>query len=153
MALEFQAWTAAEHQRLAAIVQATYAATLDCPAMNGVREVQDVLAGYRATGVFDAGRWWIVRHEGRDVGCLILADFPEQDTWELVYMGIVPGVRGRGWGGQMVRRAQWLARRAGRSRVVLAVDAENAPALRIYGAAGFRAFERRSVYVKRYRQP
>jgi ribosomal protein S18 acetylase RimI-like enzyme len=153
IALEFQAWTAAEHQRLAAIVEATYAETLDCPAMNGVREVQDVLAGYRATGVFDAGRWWIVRHAGRDVGCLILADFPEQDTWELVYMGIVPGVRGRGWGGQMVRRAQWLARRSGRSRVVLAVDAQNAPALRIYGAAGFRPFERRSVYVKRYRQP
>jgi ribosomal protein S18 acetylase RimI-like enzyme len=149
--LQFQAWTPAAQERLAAVVEASYAETLDCPAMNGVRRVEDVLAGYRATGELDAGRWWIVRHDGQDVGCLLLADFPQQDAWELVYMGIVPAVRGRGWGRQIVRRAQWLAGQAGRARLVLAVDAANAPALAMYAAAGFRAFECRAVFLKRYR--
>jgi ribosomal protein S18 acetylase RimI-like enzyme len=152
-ALEFESWTARRQQRLSAIVDATYTETLDCPALNGVRQVEDVLAGYRASGVFDAERWWLVREEGRDGGCLILADFPRQDTWELVYMGVVPGGRGHGLGGQMVRRAQWLARRAGRSRLVLAVDARNTPALGIYAAAGFQAFDRRAACVKVYRPP
>ena len=104
----------------------------------------DVLAGYRATGSHDPQRWLLVRHEGRDVGCLLLSDYPEQGNVELVYMGVVPEARGEGWGMHIARQAQWLARQAGRPRLVLAVDAANAPALRIYLALGFRPWDRRT---------
>jgi ribosomal protein S18 acetylase RimI-like enzyme len=150
--LEFEPWASAQQRRLAAIVEATYAETLDCPAVNGVRDVEDVLAGYGVAGAADPRRWLIVRHDAADVGCLILADYPQHDTWELVYMGVVRGARGRGWGGQIARHAQWLARLSGRSRLVLAVDAQNEPALAMYAAAGFQAWDRRAVYGRIYRR-
>jgi ribosomal protein S18 acetylase RimI-like enzyme len=146
--LEFESYADAKHERLARVVEATYQGTRDCPRLDGVRHVDDILAGYRATGVFCPGRWLLARHQGEDVGCLLLADHPEQDNWELVYMGLVPGARGNGWGKDITRHAQWLTRRAGRPRLVLAVDAANAPAIRVYSMLGFHAWDRRSVYLR-----
>jgi ribosomal protein S18 acetylase RimI-like enzyme len=147
-ALQFESFTAANHDRLAAIVERTYEQTLDCPDLNGVRETCDVLEGYRQSGVFASERWMIVRHAHRDVGCLLLADYPEQDQWELVYMGLVPEARGKRHGLQITHHAQQLARDAGRQRLVLAVDATNAPALAMYCDAGFTAWEERRVFLK-----
>ncbi len=149
--LDFEPYTPANHRRLARVVEATYGQTLDCPRLNGIRQIEDVLDGYRATGVFDPSRWLIVRHDGRDVGCLLLADHSEDGNYELVYMGVVDSARGQNWGIEIARQAQWRTREAGRARLVLAVDADNGPALKIYAAAGFRACERRSAYVKVFR--
>lgn len=146
--LEFEPYSVVNHKRLAEIVEATYRQTLDCPQLDGVREIEDVLAGYRATGVFDPSRWLIVRHQGQDVGCLLLADHPEDENWELVYMGVAGSRRGHGWGMDIARHAQWRTRRAGRPRLVLAVDAANEPAIRAYAAVGFKAWQRRSVFLR-----
>lgn len=152
-ALEFHRYREADRDRFARVVESTYEGTLDCPLLNGAREVDDVLAGYRATGTFDPSRWLRVTHREEDVGCLLLADHPQQENWELVYMGVVPAARGNGWGGHLVRHAQWLTRQAGRPRLVLAVDAMNAPAIRMYWLAGFQCWERRRAFVKRFAPP
>ncbi len=146
--LQFESYSSAQHARFPELVDATYEDTLDCPAVNGVRCIDDVLQGYRATGQFDPGRWFIVRHQGEPVGCLILTDYPEHATWELIYMGILPLARGRGFGVEIVRHALWLAGQAASKRLVLAVDAINEPALRMYAAAGFQAWDRKSVFVR-----
>ena len=146
--LEFEPYRESQQQRLGNLVEQTYQGTLDCPQLNGVRASDDVLAGYRATGVFDPGRWFLVREQGEDVGCLLLAEHPESRQWELVYVGLVPSARGRGLAAQTVRHAQWLARQAGARQLVLAVDADNAPALRVYAEAGFVAWDRRPVYLQ-----
>lgn len=146
--LDFEPYSPANHGRLARVVEATYCRTLDCPRLGRARDIEDVLAGYRATGVFDPQRWLIVRHQGRDVGCLLLAEHPEHGNWELVYMGLVVSARGRGWGMDIARQAQWRTRQAGRPRLVLAVDAANRPAIKTYAAVGFEAWDRRTVYVK-----
>lgn len=146
--LQFEPYLASSHRRLAALVEATYQQTLDCPQLNGVRQVEDVLAGYRAAGVFHPSQWLIVRHRQQDIGCLLLADYPREENWELVYMGVATDLRGHGWGLDILRHAQWLTRQAGRQRLVLAVDAENEPAIRIYAAAGFAAWDRRTAYAK-----
>jgi mycothiol synthase len=148
--VEFEPYCEANRPRLRRIIDATYEQTLDCPQLNGVRQSDDVMAGYQATGEFDPSRWLIVRHGGADVGCLLLADHAEHNTWELVYMGLVAGARGRGWGTDIARFAQWLARQAGRPRLVAAVDAANEPAIRVYAAAGFQAWDRRAVFVKQF---
>jgi GNAT superfamily N-acetyltransferase len=106
-----------------------------------------VLAGYRAIGDFDPDRWMIVRKQDADVGLLLLADEPAGNAWELVYMGVVPAARGQGLGVAMIRRAQWLAGQARRSRLTAAVDAANWPAVAAYAAAGFTAWDRRRLYV------
>ncbi|MBI3839162.1 MAG: GNAT family N-acetyltransferase [Planctomycetia bacterium] len=148
--LEFTGYKADEQQRMARLVERTYGGSLDCPAMDGVRRIEDVLEGYRATGLFDPARWIIVRHQGSDIGCLLLTDHPQSDQWELVYMGVVPEARGHGWGVAIARHAQWLTRQAERKRLVLAVDAANAPALAAYATAGFVAWDHRSVYLRMF---
>jgi ribosomal protein S18 acetylase RimI-like enzyme len=146
--LEFEAYNSQNHDRLARIVIATYQETLDCPTLNHVRQLDDVLAGYRATGDFLPGRWLLVRYENRDVGCLLLADHPRYDNMELVYMGVIPENRGQHWGADIARRAQWVARQAGRPRLVLAVDASNTPAIDMYASVGFRTWDQRRIYYR-----
>lgn len=139
-----EAWLA----RLMRLIEHTYQQTCDCPELNGVRDPADVLEGYRQTGVFAPERWLIATDGSQDVGCLLLADHPAEEQWELVYMGVTPAARGRGLGLVLTRHAQWLTAQTGRLRLVLAVDARNQPALAVYEAAGLEPFDRRRVLLK-----
>jgi mycothiol synthase len=152
-AIEWVAYTAEQHDRLAALVERTYVESRDCPELDGVRAIDDVLSGYRATGEFAPERWLIASHDGHDVGCLLLADHPTDDQWELVYLGVAPEFRGRGLGATLTHRALWMTSRANRARLVLAVDAANAPALAIYRQAGFETWERRSIFLRNSDKP
>ena len=129
--------TETSNEHLQQLIEQTYIGTQDCPQLCGTRNLDDVLEGYRATGEYDPRRWWIVSEDDQDVGCLLMADHPDAEQWELVYMGLVPTARGEGRGLQVVQYAQWQTRLAGRRRLVLAVDADNSPALAMYAAAGF----------------
>ncbi|MBX7165614.1 MAG: GNAT family N-acetyltransferase [Pirellulales bacterium] len=146
--LVFEPYSATNHARLARLIERTYEDTLDCPQLNGVRDLSDVLAGYRATGQFTPKWWLLVREGSQDVGCLLCADHPSQQALELVYMGLVPEARGRGWGKQVVEHCLWLAREASRRQVLVAVDTANLPATRVYGEAGFTVWDRRSTYLR-----
>ena len=134
--------------RLAAVIEATYAGTLDCPGLDGVRAIGDTLSGYRAQGRFMPEHWYLVGSAGRDVGALLLADHPGSGNWELVYMGVVPEARGQGFGAQIVRHALREASAASAERLVLAVDAANSPAIAMYRECGFREWDRRVAYVR-----
>src|SRR5690606_13719752 len=147
--LEFVPCPPDANERLAAVVEATYEATLDCPRLDGWRATADVLDGYRATGEYDPSRWLIVRHQGQDVGCLLLTEHGESGHWELLYMGLARPYRGRGWGLRLVERALQEVRRAGRQQLVLAVDRQNHPALRVYRRSGFVPWARRKVLARR----
>jgi ribosomal protein S18 acetylase RimI-like enzyme len=65
-----------------------------------------------------------------------------------MYMGIVPEWRGRGWGQQIARHAQWLARGANAQRILVAVDAANTPAVDVYRSTGFEIWDRRVVFLR-----
>jgi ribosomal protein S18 acetylase RimI-like enzyme len=146
--LAFEPYQATERRRLSALVEATYERTQDCAAMNGQRPMAEVLDGYQATGVFSPENWLFVRSDDADVGVLLLADHHAARHFELMYMGVVPSVRGRGYGRQIVRAAQRHARLAGAERIVLAVDAENFPAIKMYNETGFTAWDQRTVLVR-----
>jgi len=146
--IEFEDYATTQRGRLIRIVEQTYEGTLDCTALNGIRDLDDVINGYQNTGVFAAANWQFVRCGGQDVGVLLLADHPQARHWELVYMGLVPEVRGRGWGRQIARYAQWLGRRAAIERILVAVDAANVPAATAYAATGFEMWDRRAVYLR-----
>jgi ribosomal protein S18 acetylase RimI-like enzyme len=146
--IDFVQYTQADRKRLSDLVERTYINTLDVPALDDIRDMDDVLDGYEQTGVFSADRWFFMRNSDDDVGCLLLNDHPDRQQWELVYMGIVPEARGNGWGSQATRFAQQLAKKAGRERLILAVDATNDPAVDAYTRAGFFELTRRSVFLK-----
>jgi ribosomal protein S18 acetylase RimI-like enzyme len=133
---------------LEAVIEATYVGTLDAPQLNGKRDVKDIVDGYIATAHGELSRWWLVQFAGRYVGCLLLADHPASDQVELMYMGLVSEARGRGWGRRLVQQAQLESARSQRSRLVLAVDTANNPALHIYSAMGFLPLYEQSVRIK-----
>lgn len=146
--LQFVPRAMEQADRLAAIVERTYEGTRDCPGLDGVRPMAEVLAGYRAQGEYLPDEWHFVVAHGRDAGALILASHPAVRNWELVYMGVAPEARGCGLGEQIVRFALQAAARGGAERLVLAVDAANGPALDVYRRAGFREWDRRVVYAR-----
>jgi ribosomal protein S18 acetylase RimI-like enzyme len=142
-------------ERLAALVERTYVGTQDCPRLDGVRRIEDVLAGYRAQGRHVPNHWYVVQSidhngapEGEDVGVLILAEHPGSESWELVYMGVIPPARGQRLGEQIVSFALQTAAQGGAARIVLAVDAANTPAREMYRRSGFFEWDRRIVYAR-----
>jgi mycothiol synthase len=146
--IEYEVYSATQRGRLTQLVERTYVDTLDCTALNGARDIEDVINGYQATGIFRPENWLFLRVDGRDVGVLLLADHSQSRQWELMYMGLVPEVRGRGWGRQIARYAQWLGRGACVERILVAVDATNAPAAAAYRSTGFEIWDRRAVYLR-----
>ncbi len=145
---EFQPYRESERGRLMAVIEQTYQGSLDLPMLDGVRSLDDVLTGYQHTGVWRPEMWQFVRRQGQDVGCLLLAEHQPHTVWEIVYLGMIPQVRGQGGGLATTRYAQRLVGKAGGRHLLLAADSQNQPALRIYQRAGFREFQRRQVFLK-----
>lgn len=137
-----------DRPRLLEVLHRSYEGSRDLPTLLGSRSAETVLAGYEQSAPPDSRRWFLVHHAGEDAGCLLLTDQPRQGQWELLYVGLAPSIRGRGWGLELVRQAQWQAAESGRKRLVLAVDAANDPATRIYASAGFRTWDRRRMFAK-----
>jgi mycothiol synthase len=125
----------------------TYEGTLDCPEVNGVRSIDDVLIGHRAQGAFDPERWWLVCEGETPVGVLLMTEMPDGGEWELAYMGVVPEARRRGVGREILLFALCAARAAGAPAVTLSVDVRNEPAKKLYRSMGFEAYDGRIVYL------
>jgi ribosomal protein S18 acetylase RimI-like enzyme len=125
------------HDLFAAGIIASYQNSLDCPGLNGVRNIEDVIAGHKSSGDFDPQHWVVLCERDADArelprGVLLLSRLPRGDTVELVYLGLAPQVRGRGLAEWMMRRAFNSAAAMGVGRLSLAVDSNNAPALKLY---------------------
>ncbi len=146
--LDFEPYNPAQHERLKRVLKQTYVDSLDCPGLDGVRDLEDVLAGYRATGHHEPGHWFFAVEEGVDLGVLLMADHPDSAQAELVYMGVTPPARGRGLGAKLVQQAIRAAGRMGADHLMVAVDKQNEPARRLYLKAGMAAWARRFVYVR-----
>jgi len=146
--LSFLSGWRGHEERLKVLIESTYVNTVDCSHLGSPRPLNDVLEGYRETGVCRPEWWVVAQHRSEDVGCVLLADHPEHEQCELMYLGLTPPHRGKGWGSQLVRYAQFLAYQRQRAQIVLAVDDANWPARNLYHAAGFEVWDRRSVYVR-----
>ncbi len=123
----------------------TYQDTLDCPEVNGIRTIDEVMQGHRAQGVFDPQRWWLALEDGRPVGVLMTTEMPESGDWEVAYMGVVPEARRRGFGREVLLKAVCEARAGDAPAVTLSVDARNRPAWNLYRSLGFEPFDQRRL--------
>lgn len=145
-------WTVlreSSEEELARVIADTYVDSLDCPGLLGVRRMEDVIAGHKSNGILRPDAWFLPSVKGQTVGCVLVNDSAgRNDESEIVYLGVRPAWRGRGFGRAMVRHA--LAHAAGRRRgqMCLAVDAANTPAVRLYRSEGFREVDRKDVYVR-----
>jgi ribosomal protein S18 acetylase RimI-like enzyme len=125
----------------------TYLGTLDCPELNGVREVEEILEGHRHQGKYDPQRWQLLFRGEAPVGILLLAEMPDWAALDISFLGVVPEARGAGLGRVLTAHALAEGRRAGVSHVTLAVDCRNLPAWKLYREHGFVPHERREVYL------
>lgn len=123
--------------RFASVLERTYVGTWDCPRLNGARTGAEALRSHQLSGRFEPSRWKLFQSAGSDVGVLLLAEHPERNACEVVYLGVVPEWRGRGFGREMVLAGLRAAQSAGYAAMTLAVDAANLPARRIYRDLGF----------------
>lgn len=146
--LTFEPYSPREHGRLKRLLTATYIDSLDCPGLETYRDLDDVLTGYRATGIYDPRHWLLASCEGEDVGVVLVAEHPGTDQAELIYMGLTPEARGRGFGRRLVQQAIATAASIGVDQLMVAVDEGNSPARRVYDRAGFAAWAKRYVYVR-----
>ena len=55
---------------LADVILHTYIGSRDCPALTGIRTMEEILASHRGAGEFDPDGWYLLQHRGRDVGVL-----------------------------------------------------------------------------------
>jgi GNAT superfamily N-acetyltransferase len=132
---------------LSELLQATYEATLDCPALAGMRTPAETLEGHLATHAVDPDLWTMVWLEGRPAAVSMCAPLPGTDAAELVYFGVARWARGRGIGPALLQHSIGrLEHRAVRS-LHLACDEANIPALHLYHNAGFHRTMRRVAFI------
>ncbi len=140
-------YRADRHGQFAAVIAATFEDSLDCPGLNGLRSIEEVIAGHQAVGKFDPQRWLLLSIDGEAAGCILFGENPLRPVLELTYMGLTPRWRGRGLGRYLLRHGLALAYRPGVESVTVAVDSANTPAIRLYDTAGFRETARRLAMI------
>lgn len=145
--LRFHTYLASDRERYVSTIAATYQESLDCPALTPLRDLDDVITGHEATGVYDP-RGWILATDGSEpAGVILLAGVPRRSAVEVVYMGVVRASRGKGVGNALLHRADAYARSRGADVVTLAVDSTNAPAKKLYARWMFRETSRRRAWI------
>jgi len=147
------AYSPALRGQFAAALEASYEQTLDCPALRGLREIDDVLTGHQSTGQFDAAMWTLLLEDDQPMGVVLVNRLDEMQGAELVYLGLSPAARGKGYGALLVRRGLALCAEAGARTLTLAVDAANDPAVRLYRRLGFYRVARKRAWIKTVNGP
>jgi len=141
-------WSEANRSHFEDAVLASYEQTLDCPALLGLRKIEDVIAGHMSTGEFHPKLWFALRHGEEPVGAMLLNVIPQRNALELVYLGLCPKWRGLGLARQLVYHALALAPKYNTNQVILAVDEKNEPALKLYRKLGFVSTAKKHAMIR-----
>lgn len=110
--------------------------------------IEDIVAGHRATGEFDRNLWFVLCDGATGAGVLLLTRVPRSDVIELVYLGVVPAYRGRKVGDLLMRHAAAVISASRYTRLSLAVDAANLPAMKLYWRHGLQAIGRKIAMMR-----
>jgi ribosomal protein S18 acetylase RimI-like enzyme len=120
------------HALFGQAVLASYHQSLDCPALNGLRSIDDILAGHKGAGPFDPQDWFVLLRNQEPIASLLLSKTHQMDGMELVYLGLSPQSRGLGLGNYLMQVAEAQVYKHKLHKLTLAVDSLNQPALKLY---------------------
>ncbi|HEX3359149.1 MAG TPA: GNAT family N-acetyltransferase, partial [Tepidisphaeraceae bacterium] len=146
--LTLKSYSEHTHAAFVQAIRGSYEASRDCPALNGVRDMDDVIAGHRATGDFDPRLWGILCRREKPVAVLLLSRLPQGAVMELVYLGLMAEARGKGIGDLLMKQAIATTAAEGRESLSLAVDAGNGPALGLYYRHGMQRIGSRVALLR-----
>jgi mycothiol synthase len=141
-------YSPATHALFAETIIQTYHDSLDCPVLSGMRDIGDVIAGHQATGEFNPAGWQVLLKGDEPMGVFLLSRIPQSDAVELVYLGLCPQARQKGLGNLLMRQIFFLILHDHGRRLSLAVDAKNAPALKLYFGFGMRQVATRWAMIR-----
>jgi len=148
------------HELFKAAIASTYEQSLDCPGLNGLRDIEDVIAGHQSSGEFDPRLWRLLVEVGaepssppRPLGVLLLSPIPHASAVELVYLGLVPEARGRKLSDVLLGQSLMAVAELGMSRLTLAVDSRNVPALKLYYRHGLSRVGAKVALMRDLREP
>jgi ribosomal protein S18 acetylase RimI-like enzyme len=140
-------WSEANRKYFADAILASYEDTMDCPALLGVRAIDDVIAGHMAAGEFDPKRWFAVYAGDTPLGVMLLNRISHRSALELVYLGLAPEARGKGLARKLVQHAMDITAEHNACQILLAVDQENEPARKLYQRMGFARGEKKTAMI------
>jgi ribosomal protein S18 acetylase RimI-like enzyme len=144
-----QTYSPRNYGLFAETIAQSYQDSLDCPGLGGRRDIEDVMAGHKSAGDFDPAHWWVLSDASiGPAGVLIMSRVPNTDTAELVYLGLVPAARGRGYGNLLMRLAVSQVPAMRCAKLTLAVDSGNLPAIRLYHRFGMQENGRRIALMR-----
>ncbi len=136
------------YEKFKEVLGRTYHDTLDCTFLNDLRTHEESLESHQLSGDFLPAQWRVFHDGQNDIGLLLMNDHPDQDAWEIVYIGVVPEARGKGYGREIVLSGLNEALQADRMQVILAVDVKNPYAYKLYESLGFLETTRKSVHIR-----
>jgi len=143
--VSWQQYDDAHHELFKDVIARTYQASQDCPELEKLRDMEEVVLSHQTAGRFDS-RWWkIVLLDNQPAGVLLMSPLYQGDTMELTYMGLMPQYRFKGLGKVLLNEALLCAGKFGAGAITLAVDQRNHPARKLYDSFGFKEIFRRTV--------
>ena len=145
--LEYVTYTPARHALFLDALEQTYAESLDCAGLSGVRHTEDVLAGHRATGRHDPSLWFVAQRAGAAAGVLLLSTLRDRKIMEVVYMGVAQAFRRCGVAHALMQKCHEVVGARGHYATTLAVDSVNTPARALYRRWGFLETGRRRAWI------
>lgn len=145
--VEVLTWSEQHRSLFSDAILASYEDTMDCPALLGLRGIDDIIASHMAAGDFLPGLWFVVINAGKPLAVMLLNAVPQRDVLELVYLGVSPHARGCGWGERLVHFGLAQAAQRGVKTMLLAVDESNTPAKRLYERMAFTHTTRKLAMI------
>jgi mycothiol synthase len=137
------------HFRFATCIQASYVDSLDCPKLNGRRDIEDIMSGHKATGDFDPELWMLLSDlDDNDLGVMLVNRLANREGYELVYLGLTQQGRGQGLADALIRTAITALANEGGGQIITACDSQNAPARKLYHRNGFGFLYSRQALVR-----
>ena len=146
--LRLEPYSAATETAFHQTLLRTYDGTLDCPELNGVRTIDEIIDGHRAQGIWRAESWWLASLGDAPAGVVLVTELPDGDGWDLSYVGIMPAFRRQGLGRALAIHAMRAVHGWGATQLMLAVDQRNVPAETLYKSLGFCTTGCRSVLLQ-----
>ena len=140
-------WSESRRGLFAEVILASYQETLDCPGLLGLRPIDDVINGHQATGIFNPKTWFAFYRGDEPVGVMLLSEIAHRGAFELVYLGLAPSFRGAGLASRILQFGLDVAHDCGATNMLLAVDEQNTPALRLYRKHGFQPTGRKAALI------
>jgi mycothiol synthase len=146
--LRLENYSPQNHALFVQTIARSYEQSLDCPGLSGLRDMEDVMLGHKGAGEFDPALWFLLSENDEPRGVLLMAIATHADALELVYLGLAPEARGRGFGEMLMKLALLSVVRQSRAQITLAVDSRNAPAMKLYFRHGMKRMGSRAAMIR-----